>query len=260
MLIVLSGCVLTSTHERAEDIAKHAEMHKTVFSVNGFELVAFSRLSDKNKPVNVYIEGDGLAWISRYELSGDPTPKFALGLKLATLDSSENVIYLARPCQFNDFKRIPCASTYWSDKRFSEKVINALDRELDSLVINKYNSKLNLIGYSGGAAVATLLAARRKDVVSLRTIAGNLDHVYLNQYHNVSPMQDSLNPIDVAQQLSQIPQLHFIGKKDKIIPKEIALRFVEKLDPATCAEIVNVEAEHQNGWVENWSSLLNTPL
>ena len=37
------------------------------------------------------------------------------------------------------------------------------------------------VGYSGGAAVAALVAGRRSDIVSLRTLSGYLDHVALNR-------------------------------------------------------------------------------
>ena len=35
---------------------------------------------------------------------------------------------------------------------------------------------IHLIGYSGGGAIAVLTASRREDVLSVRTIAANLDH------------------------------------------------------------------------------------
>ncbi len=56
----------------------------------------------------------------------------------------------------------------------------------------KYNSeKLQLIGYSGGGAVVTLVASQRSDVISLVTIAGNLDHQTWTKHHKVSPLTGS---------------------------------------------------------------------
>lgn len=256
----LAGCALLIPEPQANDIAQQAKMVKLSSNINGFELLAYSKLNSKDQTINVYIEGDGLAWISRYELSKDPTPKFALALKLASLDTHNNVIYLARPCQFNDFKHTSCASAYWSNKRFSEEVIDALDKELDKLLMNQYQPKINLIGYSGGGAVAVLLAARRHDIMSLRTIAGNLDHEYLNQLHHVSAMPDSHNPINFAKQIRHISQIHFIGINDEIIPEEITLHFMKKQGKADCASMIKVKANHQVGWTERWQNLLQIPI
>ena len=51
--------------------------------------------------VNIYIEGDGRAWLNKNRPSLDPTPKNSLALKLAEIDPAPNVIYLARPCQYS---------------------------------------------------------------------------------------------------------------------------------------------------------------
>ena len=108
-------------------------------------------------------------------------------------------MYLARLCQFNDFYLTPCDSAYRSSKRFSQEVIDAMNQEVSSFIRKTHDQKINLIGYSGGAAVAALLAACRPDVVSLRAVAGNLDHSFVNQYHEVDDMPESLNAIDIAE-------------------------------------------------------------
>jgi pimeloyl-ACP methyl ester carboxylesterase len=120
-------------------------------------------------------------------------------LALAAHDPAKKVVYLARPCQFNDFDLTPCDSAYWSNNRFSQEVIEAMNCAVSSFMRKMHAQKINLIGYSGGAAVAALLAARRHDVVSLRTVAGNLDHNFVNHYHEVDAMPESLNVIDIAE-------------------------------------------------------------
>jgi predicted esterase len=243
-------------HHHSDNLAHNGNLQKGKMDVDEFVLTSYSRIGDLNQPLNVYIEGDGLAWLSRKELSLDPTPRDALGLSLASQDTASNVVYLARPCQFNDFNQRPCDSAYWSNKRFSEKVIVAMNQELDSFVQKTNDQKVNLIGYSGGAAVAVLLAARRHDVNSLRTIAGNLDTEFVNQCHKVDSMHESLNPINVANQVSDIPQLHFIGIQDMVIPKAVAQRFIDQQKNVNCANLIEVQAEHQKNWVEKWHGLL----
>jgi len=247
-------------HHHAAELAQRVGLIKSIITVNGFALTAYSRITDLQQPINVYIEGDGLAWISRHQPSSDPTPRLATGLALAASDTSKNVVYLARPCQFNDFNQVSCDSDYWLNKRFSEKVIDVINQELDVFVSKTHSQRVNLIGYSGGAAVAVLLAARRHDISSLRTVAGNLDHVYVSEHHKVDLMPESLNAIDVAQKISDLPQLHFVGAQDEVVPKDVALRFIARQENARCATLIELSAGHQDRWVEQWQQLLLYPF
>jgi predicted esterase len=253
---LLCSCTTLDTRSHAQQMAQAAGMQKSAITTDGFVLAAYSRLTDTSQPVNVYIEGDGLAWLSRHQLSSDPTPRQAIGLALAARDPSPNVVYLARPCQFNDFDRTPCASTYWSDKRFSEEVISAMNHAVETFAQQLPGQDIHLIGYSGGAAVAALIAARRHDIASLRTVAGNLDHVALNALHQVSPMPDSLNAIDAAPKLATLPQLHFIGGQDQVIPELIAQRFLTAVGNRCAQVITQADASHTEGWIEHWPHLL----
>lgn len=110
LLLMLFACATPDTRQHAQQIAQGAGLTKSQITANGFVLTAYSRLTNPKQAINVYIEGDGLAWVSRHQLSADPTPRNALGLALAAFDPAANVIYLARPCQFNDFTRTPCAN------------------------------------------------------------------------------------------------------------------------------------------------------
>ena len=260
VVIFLVGCATLDRHENAQQIARSGALTLSSIKANGFVLTSYSRLQDLNQPINVYIEGDGLAWLSRHQASPDPTPKQAMALSLAALDPAKNVVYLARPCQFNDFNQTPCDSAYWTKLRYSEKVIDAMNQALEVFVSKANHQPVNLIGYSGGAALAVLLAARRHDIASIRTVAGNLDHAYVNQIHQVDLMPESLNAIDAVAHIKGIPQLHFIGTHDSVIPKEVAARFVNKQNDAKCIAVIGVEAEHQSNWIEQWTSLLKTSL
>ena len=62
--------------------------------------------------LSVYIEGDGLPWATRTELSDDPSPRSARVLKLAVQDNAMNAAYLARPCQYLPTEvLVVCANT-----------------------------------------------------------------------------------------------------------------------------------------------------
>lgn len=256
-LILLTACA--DLVANADSIAQPSGLHRTQVKTNPFILTAYTKITDKTQPVNVYIEGDGLAWVSVSQPSVDPTPRKALALSMAASDKSSNVIYIARPCQFTSMELDHrCNVDYWTDKRFSEEVISSVNQALNKLLDNNQNAKINLIGYSGGGGVAVLVAARRSDVVSIRTVAGNLDHVELHRINKVSQLSGSLNAIDEAKKVATIPQLHFIGTEDEIVTPAIAQKFQKASGDTKCIHLKMIEnATHETGWTEIWPSLLN---
>lgn len=268
VLFFLTGCLTVPTaSERlstAENIAQGAGFHPSRIRTTPFLITAYSRIREPGKDLHIYIEGDGYAWVSRNRVSGDPTPRRPVALELATEDPAPNVVYLARPCQYTPIEmNSSCENeTYWTDKRFSEEVIGSMNQAVDKFVKDLQSPGVHLIGYSGGGAVAVLIAARRQDVKSLRTVAGNLDPTRLNEYHEVSPLDDaSLDPMDVAEKLSSIPQYHFIGEGDTVVPASMAENFAEKSANTDCVHIKVVNgADHVNGWTESWPRLLKLPL
>lgn len=254
-LLIICACAHEDPRRHAQALAKHGGLIRSEIQTRDFLLVAYSRIDDPRQPVNAYFEGDGLAWISRNRLSDDPTPHRAVGLALATADTAPNVIYLARPCQYIDLHAHPCDSAWWSGKRFAEEVVRSENEALDILMRGTPTQPVHLAGYSGGAAIAVLVAARRDDVASIRTVAGNLDSEAVNRFHGVSPMPDSLNPIDVAPALARIPQIHFISQSDAVVPASIAARFAAAA--AECARVVTIAGpSHESGWAERWLPLL----
>ena len=127
----------------------------------------------KNKDIKIYIEGDGLSWISRNIVSSNPTPTNPIALKLMLLDNSSCKVYLARPCQYINSNS--CEEKYWTSHRFNLKVIESYQEVLNNLKKEYSNTKFDLVGYSGGGAIVTLLASFRDDINSITTVAGNLD-------------------------------------------------------------------------------------
>ena len=260
----LSGCAaLSASINRQAYADKTASEHgfkREIIPTPFFQLTTFSKINESGSPPHVYIEGDGYAWVSRAQLSDDPTPFQPVALYLAAKDSAENIVYLARPCQYTPFNLDPeCRSEYWTDSRFSEKVVSSMNEAINHIKLASGAKEIHLVGYSGGAAIAVLLAARRDDIASLRTIAGNLDPEAVNRHHGVTPLKNSLNPMDVASQLSDLPQRHFVGGQDKTVPVFAAENFVRKLGDYHCAEIILVnEVDHTTGWTERWAELLET--
>ncbi len=255
MAAMLAGCADPNRH--ADAMAHDAHLQRAEVRAEAFVLTSFFRITRPDLPLSVYIEGDGLAWRSRTIPSENPTPHQAEGLALAAADPGPNVVYLARPCQFTPLVLNPrCDKAYWTSKRFAEEVVVAMNQAVTHYAAQVPGQPVQLIGYSGGGALAVLIAARRDDVASLRTVAGNLDHAEVNHLHRVSAMPESLNAIDVASQVATIAQIHFSGDDDSVVPPVIAKRFVIAAG-GHCAQTHIVRGmSHDSDWAGRWPELL----
>jgi hypothetical protein len=267
LLLTLSGCNSLNTRvSHAEAIASKNGFIKKVIPTEQFNIFSFQKTNSYSDTAVIYIEGDGLAWINKHRVSNNPTPLNPVALKLATIDSSQQIIYLARPCQYiNIESEKSCNSEFWTNKRVSSEVINAFNIALDNIKHELNINKFRIVGYSGGGSIATILAAIRNDVLDLRTIAGNLDIDTFSKVHNVSPLIGSLNPIDYAYQLVDTPQLHFISKKDSVITNSITNSFINQINKSdknqTCINVLDVETPtHSEGWDNIWREYHNYHL
>lgn len=262
-LLCLSGCSAGPGQMTLAQLEALADQNKTrvrVIPGEPFSLltVAPPNASATNSSVlRVYIEGDGLAWRTKHQLSTHPTPVDPMALRLMLADPKTDKLYIARPCQFVQTGN--CDSFFWSTGRFAPEVINAVSTVLDSLKAEGGYRQIELVGYSGGATVALVLAAQRSDVFSVRTVSGNLDPEAFCRLHHVSALSGSLNPVDFSEQLKSIPQVHFIGADDSIIPPAIFASYIQHFPD--CRRIVSTtvaNTDHHRGWVERWPELLNT--
>ncbi len=243
----------------AEQLAHAQGWQPLIINLPLFDLQTYlpARISPAETLV-IYIEGDGFAWQTPSLPSQDPTPVNPLALKLALAHPGGNAAYLARPCQYGQAMSKHCQQRYWTGARFAPEIINASNQVIDQLKRRFNAHRLTLVGYSGGGAVATLIAARRTDVDSLITIAGNLDHQRWATKNRLTPLSSSLNPADAdnVAKLSRIRQWHFVGGKDRIITPDIAESYAGRF-PAGSRPVVKVEPgfDHHCCWAEQWSRL-----
>lgn len=260
LALVLSGCAHISPEERtqnAESLAAAGSWEKFYIQTNYFTMAAFApKHNNFAQTLHVYIEGDGLAWQHRRLPSQDPTPVNPLALKLALKDP-QAAVYLARPCQYVQGRKKGCEQRYWTHARFSAEVIEASSQAITVLKDQYQAQKLVLIGYSGGGAVAALVAAQRSDVDRLITVAGNLDHAQWTTFHHVSPLSESLNPVDYWPHLQFIEQLHLVGANDKVIPASISRSFLQHSANTGKHRLRIIEGfDHHCCWVEQWPDLM----
>ncbi|WP_286239369.1 alpha/beta fold hydrolase [Neptuniibacter halophilus] len=209
---------------------------------------------DFNKQITIFIEGDGLAWLSRDRPSLNPTPINPIGLKLALSHPDSNAIYIARPCQYTDLNR--CKISDWTKGRFSSSIVAAVNEAISVIKDRLGSESLILVGYSGGGAIATLIAAGRDDVKKLITVGGNLDHAIWTQHHRISPLTDSLNPIKFVDNLKDIPQWHFVGSNDQIVPPYVSESYKSAFGKSDHIQVILVEhTNHYCCWERLWGNL-----
>ena len=264
----VSGCKTVSElyrHEKAQRLAVPANLLKRQVEAGPFSIAVFERVRSKGEAATIYIEGDGdVKAMGEKHMVGNVTPDYPLALHLATRDLGDNVIYVARPCQFEgqEIENGPCSTKkYAGPERFSFETMEAMNTVLDKLKNHYGFTGFNLVGYDGGGTVATLLAAKRKDVISLRTVAANLDTDLNSANHKQPEMIGSLNPRDFAKDIAMIPQHHFIGEWDQDIQPNLSASFRSAMGHSTCTRISTVaEVDHEGGWANRWPTLLQEPL
>jgi len=238
--------------QQADHFAIIGNLVHEKITTDNFILTTYQRFhrKDASKQLVVYIEGDGMAWISRDQLSNNPTPVHPLALELASLDRDVNILYVARPCQYLWPQPMSnCSSDYWNDKRGSEEVISAINQVISIIKAREGFLSIKLIGYSGGGGIAAIITDRRDDVEKLVTIAGNLNYDLFTKIHKVTPMTGSIDPITIAKQIASTPQIHYVGAEDKIVPEQIAKSFSDK--------VVVVKGVTHTSWSDKWKKVVS---
>lgn len=257
LALTLAAC--TNSTDSRRNYGYHLAAEKgwagTITQADLFPLLIFMPQSHNADIVYVYIEGDGFAWIDGNTPSFNPTPKDPVSLELA-LKHGAGAAYIARPCQYTQ-STICNDNKWWTGSRFSEEVIRETNLAVDE-VKKSYNAdKIVLVGYSGGGAVAALVAARRTDVSELVTVAGNLDIDAWVKLKDLEPLSGSLNPADYSAKLENIPQRHFAGADDSAVPPAIAQSYLAHFPAAKRPQItVFPDYDHSCCWAENWPQIL----
>lgn len=259
--LTLAACGPGSNYyndETAQRLAAPAWMARGAIDTRIFRLTTYERLrKGGDGTARIYIEGgrwgDAQDWAAgaypgAERPQNDPTPRNPVGLHLAAKDNTDrSVIWIARPCQYDGKVGRPnCQEHYWKDKEFAPEVMEAYDDALDQLAAKHGFAGFELVGFGSGAVIAADLAARRPDVLTLRTVAGTLD----------DPMALAAAPV-----LADLPQHHFHGGQDIVAPPAAVHAFLQAQGPTPCTRRTFVpDAAHKSGWVAYWPTLLEGPV
>jgi len=211
--------------------------------------------------------GGGAAWNPDREGAGQPSrtgrpvgrspsPKDPNALRRAIADPGAGpVAYLARPCHFPQAGDPPCDPSLWTTARYSERILAAVDVAVDAAKRRAGADRLRLVGYSGGGAVALLLAAQRNDVARVVTAAGVLDHrAWTQAFPGFTPLAQSLNPPRFASALADTTQRHFAGAEDEVVPPLVAEAYMRRRPAGADWRLTILPGvDHGGGYPDDWA-------
>lgn len=273
ILLLLISSLLTAcgirtewNQQTANHIARPAFMVERMIPAGNFQIKAWERMHAPGHVAHVYIEGDGVRQtkvlakeLQHNVLMHDPTPFNPVALHLSSRDQSKNLVHLARPCQYLKLPATKgCDFSYWRESRYSPEVISAYESALDEIARRYDITGYHLIGYDGGANIAAVLAAKRPDVLSLRTVAGDLNPDFSADHTKENYLAaNSVLAVDYGSMLANVPQHHFIGAADSVITPGVYHSYRQMVGLSDCIHYSLVQdADHTRGWVEKWPELL----
>jgi hypothetical protein len=254
-LLLVSSLLATATacSSPARQFSKDAAalgLYSEIVPGTVFQHVVFKQSRQSSPVLHVYIDGDGTPWLAGRP-TPDPTPRNMLLLRLMVLDPSPS-IYLGRPCYHGLSETSPCSSTIWTRERYSETVVSSMAAVVRRILKTENFKHLTWFGHSGGGTLAVLLAPRFPETTDVVTIAANLDTDAWADLHGYSRLSGSLNPARQPPLPRWIHQRHYVGGKDRQVPKEVVARGL--IDQETLLVIPSYD--HACCWETIWPALL----
>lgn len=253
MLFCAAAC--TSNTQRIDRLAQDARLTRQVVTGAEFRHVVYTNdsadsIATKSTSLLVFLDGDGRPWSDDgREPSEDPTTRHPIALQLLA-SSDRPGIYVSRPCyqQMTDAK---CSRDTWTASRYSQQVVDSVATAVRNASPER---KVVMIGYSGGGALAVLVAERLTNVAAVITIGANLDIDAWTKQHGYLPLTTSLNPA-TSERPHPWPELHLTGANDKVVPAATRAAYFAKFPQAN--ERVLPGFDHVCCWMKQWPSLLH---
>lgn len=253
--LVVAACAgLHDPHPSADQVAEQNGMRRLEVPGSGFRHRVYIRgeLAGAAR-IHVYLEGDGLPWSSRTRISPDPTPLDPVALRLMARDPTP-AVYLGRPCYFGLARSAGCSPWTWTQGRYGREVVASLAGAAERVLPSDADRHLTLIGYSGGGALAVLLAGRLAGVDRLVTIGADLDIDAWADAHGYSRLEGSLDPATQPPLDARIAQLHLAGERDEVVPVGSLRAYLVRNPRARLRVIPGFD--HRCCWAEVWPELL----
>ena len=253
-MVMTAGCASPAVRHDRE--AARLGLERNILQGAGFEHVYYTRHAKGGTALHVYFDGDGTPWLHGQWPAEDPTPREPLVLNLAAEDPDG--VYLGRPCYLGARGAGHCGTELWTGARYGETVVRSMASALRRLIELRRPSELVLIGYSGGGALAMLVAERVPGVTAIVTIAANLDHAAWTRRHGYLPLTDSLDPALRPALPGTIRQVHLVGALDDNVPPAMVRSVAARWPGSLVVEMPGYD--HRCCWAEHWPLLLRRAL
>ncbi|HTO85540.1 MAG TPA: alpha/beta hydrolase [Methylomirabilota bacterium] len=249
LALLLAAC--TSPAERFDQAAHETGLARQVVSGAGFRHALFWKRGTTSSPIlHVYIDGDGTLDVAGYAVS-DPTPRNPFMLRLLSLDPGPAVL-LGRPC-YNGLAADPgCGRELWTSARYSDAVVTSMAAATRQILAAGPYRGIIWFGYSGGGALAMLLAARVPETAAVVTVAANLDIDAWADARGFDRLSGSLNPARQPPLAAGILQRHYVGANDEVVPPAVTAKGVSRPDDLK----VVPSYDHRCCWEVLWPEVL----
>ena len=202
----------------------------------------------------IYLHGDGQPFITPTQVAADPSPQRPYVLSLMAAHNGDSVL-LGRPCYFAARSQEICHPKWWTSHRYAEEVVNSLSDAANLLADGR---PVVLIGFSGGGSLAMLIAPDVDNLVGVVTIAANLDVTRWAVHHGYTPLSGSLDPLQSLPRTAAIPQIHYFGGNDEVVPISLSDELHKHL-PSGSLRIVE-RHRHDCCWQRRWAVRLQEAL
>ncbi len=251
-LFALPLAACTSPAERFDQTARETGLARQVVTGAGFRHALFWRRGAAPSPIlHVYIDGDGTLDVAGYAVS-DPTPRNPFMLHLLSVDPGPAVL-LGRPC-YNGLAADPgCGRAIWTSARYSDAVVTSMAAAMRQVLAAGPYRRIVWFGYSGGGALAMLLAARLPETSAVVTVAANLDIDAWADARGFDRLTGSLNPARQPPLAAGILQRHYVGARDDVVPPAVTEKGVSRPDDLR----VVPSYDHRCCWEDLWPQVLS---
>ena len=250
----VQGCALSPV-ERTNKLASTLGFERQILPGSAFRHVAYlANFESAEKTLHVYLEGDGVPWISRQRISADPTSRAPVMLPLMAMDKNP-AVYLGRPCYLGFSDDPGCGAVWWTFRRYSRPVVENMTEVIQQIMLRHDFTSVRLFGHSGGGTLAILIAQSLPKTRAVVTLAGNLDVDAWTEFHHYTPLRGSLNPVQDAVLNPAIYQLHLQASNDEVVPPRLAKKWLSR---QTNSDVwLYPEFDHRCCWEDLWPKVLS---
>ncbi len=255
LMLLAAGllCACTTPAIRFHEAARTQGLKVEQLPVGAHAVDIFmQRTPAPGEALHVYLDGDGKPWLSKVRIARDPTTRERLVLDLMQQDPAPSVL-VGRPCYYG--ASAGCDPLLWTNGRYGEPIVAAMTSAIGALGARWPDSPVVLIGYSGGGALAMLIAPRLPQVSAVLTLAANVDVGAWAAHHGAEPLAASLDPALLPPLPSSIRQWHFYGEDDDNVPAA-AMQAAIARQPGAELQILP-GFDHRCCWAQAWPGVLS---